>query len=340
MGITILEIAKKTGYSKSTVHRALTSSSRIDDKTRQDILKIAKKLKYEPNLSARCLCGAKTKILGVVIPDLGNSFYAKALKGIEEIAEDKGYSILIFTSHMNETKQKEIIRKIQNYGVEGILISQLVENGRKLITDLKRAGIPYVGFHQTSIDDMPFVQSGSETGAFKITEYLISLGHRRIAHVTIDQPSDAGIAQKKEGYARAFKKNGIPLDDSLIISRSKFYGFDSGYEATKELLSSANPPTAIFALCDRIAVGVVRAIKDSGLRVPEDISVAGYDNEVFSEVIDPPLTTVSSAAYEIGKSAAELLIRNIENSIADKIKMLIEPTLVIRDSCRKLKLKD
>jgi LacI family repressor for deo operon, udp, cdd, tsx, nupC, and nupG len=336
MGITILEIAKKSGYSKSTVHRALTSASRIDAKTRQDILRIAKKHKYEPNLSARCLCGARTKILGVVIPDIGNSFYAKALKGIDEVAEDKGYSVLIFTPHMNEKKQKEIIRKIQNYGVEGILISPMLENGRSLISDLKSEGIPYVGFHQTNMDDMPFVQSGSEMGAFKLTDYLINLGHRRIAHVTIDQPVDLGIAQKLEGYRRAFQKNAIPVDEKLIISRSKLYGFDSGYEATKELLRTANPPTAIFALCDRIAVGIVRAIKDSGLNVPEDISVGGYDNEVFSEVIDPPLTTVSTSVYEIGKSATELLIGIIENKITDKVKTIIEPTLVIRNSCQKI----
>jgi DNA-binding LacI/PurR family transcriptional regulator len=336
MGITILEIAKETGYSKSTVHRALTSSSRVDDTTRQNILKIAKKHKYEPNLSARCLCGAKTKILGVVIPDLGNSFYAKALKGIDEVAEDKGYSVLIFTSHMSEKKQKEIVRKIQNYGVEGMLISPMMENSGSLISELKNAEIPYVGFHQTSTDDMSFVHSGSEIGAFKLTNHLISLGHRRIAHVTIDQPADLGIAQKAEGFRRALKKNGIQIDETLIISRSKFYGFNSGYEATKELLQMPNPPTAIFALCDRIAVGVVRAIKDSGLKVPGDISVGGYDNEVFSEVIDPPLTTVSSSVYEIGKSAAELLIDNIENEITDKIKIIIDPVLVIRNSCQKI----
>lgn len=336
MSITILEIAKKTGYSKSTVHRALTSAARIDEKTRREILQIARRYNYEPNLSARRLCGAKTKILGVVIPDIGNSFYAKALKGIDEVAEDKGYSVLIFTAHMNEKKQKEIVRKIQNYGVEGILISPMMENGGNLVSDLKKAGIPYVGFHQTNIDDMCFVQSGSEIGAFKMTDYLIGLGHRRIAHVTIDQPSDVGIAQKRAGYARAFKENGIPPDDSLIISRSKFYGFDSGYEATKELLNSANPPTAIFVLCDRIAVGVVKAIRDSGLRIPDDISVAGYDNEVFSEVIDPPLTTVSTSVYEIGKSAAGLLIQNIEKENTDKIKIIIDPVLVIRDSCRKI----
>ena len=336
MGITILEIAEKSGYSKSTVHRALTSSSRVGDKTRKEILKIAKKNKYAPNLSARCLCGAKTKILGVIIPDIGNSFYAKALKGIDEVAESKGYSILIFTSHMNERKQKEIVRKIQNYGVEGILISPMMENSRRLVSDLKNAEIPYVGFHQTNMDDMRFVQSGAELGAFKMTEHLISLGHRRIAHVTIDQPSDLGIALKIEGYKGALLENGIPFDETLIISRSKFYGFDSGYEATKELLRSAKPPTAIFALCDRIAVGVVRAVKDSGLRVPEDISVGGYDNEIFSEVIDPPLTTVSTSVYEIGKSAAELLIGIIENKITDKVKTIIEPTLVIRNSCQKI----
>ncbi|OGV52852.1 MAG: hypothetical protein A2017_16950 [Lentisphaerae bacterium GWF2_44_16] len=335
MGITILEIAKKTGYSKSTVHRALTSSSRIDEKTRQEILRIANKYKYEPNLQARCLCGAKTKILGVIIPDVGNSFYAKALKGIDELAEREGYNVLMFTSHMSEKKEELIVRKLQNHGVEGLLISSMA-GGLELVSALKNAGIPYVGFHQTNMSDIDFVHSGLEIGAFKITDYLISLGHRRIGHVTIDQPVDLGIAQKLEGYKRALEKNGIPFDETLIMSRSKFYGFNTGYEATKELLKLRNPPTAVFVLCDRIAVGAVKAIKASGLRIPMDISVAGYDNEPFSEVIDPPLTTVSSSAYEIGKSAAELLIENIENTNTKKRQLVIEPVLVIRDSCRKI----
>lgn len=336
MGITILEIAKKAGYSKSTVHRALTSSSRIDDKTRREILQIARKYKYEPNLQARCLCGAKTRILGVIIPDVGNSFYSKALKGIDEIAENKGYNVLMFTSHMDQEKQKRIVRMIPRYGVEGIMICPVSANDHKIIYELKNTKTPYVGFHQTSMNDIDFVHSGSEIGAFKITEYLVSLRHQRIAHVTIDQPADLGIAQKLKGYKRALKKNKISLDEKLIISRSKLYGFDTGYEATKELLNLPDPPTAIFVLCDRIAVGVVKAIKDSGLKIPDDISVAGYDNEPFSEAIDPQLTTVSSSAYEIGKSAAGLLIENIETDNKEKRQIVIEPTLVIRNSCRKI----
>ncbi|OQA86565.1 MAG: HTH-type transcriptional regulator DegA [Lentisphaerae bacterium ADurb.Bin242] len=336
MGITILEIAKKTGYSKSTVHRALTSSSRIDEKKRREVLRIADKYKYEPNLQARCLCGAKTKILGILIPDVGNPFYSKALKGIDEIAEDKGYHVLMFTSHLSWKREERIVHKLQNYGVEGLLISSM-EGGIELVRALKNTGIPYVGFHQTDISDISFVHSGAEIGAFKMTEYLISLGHRRIGHVTIDQPSDLGIYRKAEGYKRALVKNGIEFDEKLIISRSKHYGFNNGYEATRELLRLENPPTAIFALCDRIAVGTARAIKDSGLKIPEDISLAGYDNEPFSEVIDPPLTTVSSSAYEIGKAAAELLIGNIENSIDEKRQIVIDPVLVVRDSCRKIK---
>ena len=337
MSVTILEISRETGFSKSTVHRALSGTSRIDPETRDKIMESVKKHNYQPNLQARSLVGAKTFILGVVVPDLSSTVYAKAIAGVEKIAQSKGYSILIFSSDNSPLKQLQLIKRIKQYGIEGFIISpaQLVEQ-QEFIDGLKNAGIPYVGIHNCHAQDICMVSSGEETGAFLAVEYLIKLGHRRIGHVTIEQPTDPGIKHKLDGYIRALRTYGIAYDPSLVVCKDKYYAFGSGYEATRELLHMPDPPTAIFALSDTVAVGVADGIKSMKLKIPEDISLIGYDNKDFAQVMKPKLTTVSAHFNRIGEHAAQLLIQKIENPDYELQKIVCEPELIIRKSCTKI----
>jgi DNA-binding LacI/PurR family transcriptional regulator len=340
MSVTILEISRETGFSKSTVHRALSGAGRIDPETRDKVMEYVKKHNYQPNLQARSLVGAKTFILGVVVPDLSSQAYARAIAGVEKVALSKGYSILIFSSDNSHLKQLQLINRIKQYGIEGFIISpaHLIEQ-QEFIDGLKNAGIPYVGIHNCQSQDICLVSSGEEIGAFRAVEYLIKLGHRRIGHVTIEQP-DPGIKHKFDGYMRALKTYGVAYDPALVVRKDKSYAFGSGYETTRELLQISDPPSAIFALSDNIAVGVAKGIKSLGLKIPEDVSLIGYDNKDFTQVMEPQLTTVKTHFDEIGEHAATLLIGKIENPDFELKKTVCTPELVIRGSCTELTLNN
>jgi DNA-binding LacI/PurR family transcriptional regulator len=339
MSVTILEISRKTGFSKSTVHRALSGVGRINPETRIKVMECVKKHNYHPNLQARSLVGAKTFIIGIVVPDLSSRAYAMAIAGVEKVAQSKGYGILIFSSDNSHAKQLQLINRIKQYGIEGFIISPApMFEQQEFIDGLKNAGIPYVGIHNCQAQDICLVSSGEEIGAFRAVEYLIKLGHQRIGHITIEQP-DPGIKHKLDGYMRALKTYGITCDPALVIRKDKSYAFGSGYETTRELLQIPNPPTAIFALSDNIAVGVAKGIKSLGLKIPDDVSLIGYDNKDFTQVMEPQLTTMMSRFDKIGEHAAALLIGKIENHDFELQKTVCIPEPVIRGSCGKAKIQ-
>ena len=332
MSVTILEISKSTGFSKSTVQRALTDSHDVNPRTRAKIIEYAEKKNYKPNFQARSLVGAKTFIIGIMVPYLNLPNYAEIISGVEKEATDNRYNVLVFCSENDHLKQLRLIEWIKYYGVEGFIIVPALEaDQRELLDSLEICGIANIGIHNCG--DRDIISSGEEIGAFRAVEYLIKLGHRRIGHITIDQPVDWGIKHKLDGYIRALKTYGIAYDDSLVVCKDKYYAFGSGYEATRELLQIPNPPTAIFALSDTIAVGVADGIKSLGLKIPDDVSLIGYDNKDFAQVMEPKLTTVLTHFDEIGKRAAKILIQKIENPDFNIQKIICEPELIIRASC-------
>ncbi len=335
MSVTIIDIAEETGYSKSTVHRVLSGAERVNKKTREAILAVAKRHNYQANLQARALKGVKTNLIGALVPDLSNVDYAKIIHGAEKYLEKRGCSLVILSSHMDMLKQERLLSQIRQHAIDGFIFCP-IENRieASLIKELSTAGVPFVGIHNTLNPHICAVRSGEIQGAYMAVEHLIKLGHRRIAHITIDQPRDPGIELKRTGYLKALTDYGIEYDPDLVIQASKIYGYDAGYAGLKKLFAKRTDATAVFVLCDRLAVGVYRAAAELGIKIPDDISVVSYDNREFTEVMLPRLTTVEAAFAKIGSAACKILIDRINQPEKAIERLTISPQLKIKDSCK------
>jgi len=332
---TIYDVAKLSGFSPATVSLALGNSAKIKQSTKDIIRDAAEKLGYHPNYIARGLVKQRTRTICLVIPDNLNPVFSEITQGVEHYAYDRGYSIILCTTNEDEKRERFYLEIMRNNRADGLLIfPTFFHVVQEEAIKLKTSKIPFVivGRKLGGIES-DFVAVNLESGGYKATDYLIKLGHTRIGMIYGVANPDLG-KERLEGYKRAFLENGIPFKQELI--KGCGYKIQDGYKAAKEILSNNNRPTAIFAINDLLAIGALKAIKEKGLRVPEDISLIGFDNIEFASYTDPPLNTLSLREKEMGKLAAEILIERIEKGISNKYKsILIEPELIVRKSCSK-----
>ena len=334
--ITIKDVARELKVSISTVSRALADHPDISPRTKQLVRDFVEKIRYKPNAIALSLRNQRTKIIGVIVPEIVHHFFSEVISGIDEAAVKSGYNVMFFQS--NERYEREImnIRSIMASRADGVLISFAKDTGnfnhiRQLLDDK----IPVVLFDRATdeIETDKVIVDDFE-GAFNAVEYLIKTGCRRIAHYAGPQHLQTHYLRKR-GYISALEKNGLPLDDDLILISDSY---ESALEVTRTLMQKPNPPDAIFAVNDMTAVGTLNTLKAMGFRIPEDVSVVGFTNGLVSTVTDPLITTVSQHGFEIGQKATEILIRRIheEGKSFNPVTQIIKTELVIRDSTRKL----
>jgi LacI family transcriptional regulator len=328
--VTLKEIARISGFSINTVSRALNNKDEVKADTREKILAVANKLGYIPNRLARGLRSNKTQTIGVIVADIANPFFAAVVKGVEKAARQRHYSIILTDSDETYEKEEESIQIMLNEQVDGLLISP-VQTKKETIIGLKESGFPFVllGRH---FDDLEtdYVVTDDVQGGFLATEHLIKQRHSRIA--LINGPLHVSSAKERfQGYKKALGRYGIELESSLISSGA--ITTEDGYKVAKSLLKQENPPTAVFAYSDFVAFGVMTAIRENGLRIPEDISIVGYDDVEFSSSLEVPLTTVRISKMELGRKAVKVLNERINNGAAEKtrgVKLVVE--LMIRRS--------
>lgn len=338
--MTILSIAAETGFSKSTVHRALSGDSNVSKKTAEIICRYAAECGYEPNLQAQALVGAPTYLTAILLPNLRTIEYVQMLRGAERTAEKNGYSILVFSSEDSQQREMDMLSRIKRHGVQGMLVAAIDGVFDILFSRLDELKIPCVGIYKSNFRNADLVESNIEAGAILAVRHLLKLGHRRIGFITIDQPTDISIPIKLRGYRKALQDAGIEFRPEFVGGNEKLYSFDAGYKATVTMLQLPEPPTAFFVLCDRLAVGVADAIHDCGLKIPDDVSLVGYDNKDFGQVMRPPLTTIKEQIYEIGVAGMELLLEKIKSPSKKKAQhVLFTPQLVIRGTCVSIKNK-
>lgn len=308
--VTIKDIARRLNISVSTVSRALRGASDIKPETKEAVVGLAAELDYQPNSIALSLVKSKTNIIGVIIPDITIPFFASAISGIQEVASEAGYNVMICQS--NESEQIEInnAQAFLSSRVAGFIVS--VSGQTKNFEHFKaiqRRGVPLVFF-----DRVPEVIEASKVlvddydGAFKVVEHLISMGCRRIAHLA--GPDVLKVTQNRlNGYLDALRRHNLPVEPELILTAD--FNRRRAYEGTWQLLNLPEPPDAIFAISDRVAIGAIMALKEKKLRIPEDVAVVGFGNEATSAILDPPLTTVMQYPYEMGKIAAQLFLEQL-----------------------------
>ncbi len=330
--ITIKTIADKLNLSTSTVSRALNNHPDINSETKSLVKKTADELGYNPNIIARNLKSSKSKQIGVIVPEIRHDFFANAISGIEEIAYQKGYTIVIAQS--NEQLEREIINLNSMYlhRVAGIIvsISQTTTNGNHF-KDLLDKGVQMVFFDRVLNDlNTPKVYVDDLGSSFKVVEYLINKGYKKIVHFAGPQTLSV-CKDRRLGYEKALRELNVNHDP--IVYEGGMHEND-GYNHVNTLINSGINSCAIFAVNDPVAVGAVKRLRELNIAIPSQVGIAGFSNNPITEMISPAITTVDQHAFEMGRKAAEILIKNIEsaNGIVSEMDIKLETSLIIRES--------
>jgi len=333
MSVTIKDIAKAANVSYATVSRALADHPDISEKTKQKIKKLAKEMGYTPNTIARGLVTKSTGFIGLVIPDITNPFFPEVAQGVEDYVYKQGYTMLLCTTDWQLDRESRYLKALESKMVDGIIIAPATDDISHVIEDFSDGNKPIV-FVSYKPDDLTcnFVAIDDYKCGYMATEYLLKLGHRDIAYIGGLENSRSD-RQRFSGYRDALGKYSLPLKYSPRHGQFKTM---SGYELTKELLIySDDIPTAILAGNDVLALGVMQAVEEFGLKIPENVSVMGIDDISFSAFDKISLTTVAQPKEEMGKLAAEILIQKVkEPANKNPVQKILEPRLVIRKTCR------
>lgn len=331
MKITIKEIAKMADVSIGTVSRIINNSGEgYSEETRDRVLQVIKENNYVPNEVARGLITKRTKTLGLILSDITNPFFPFIVRGAEDEANKRKYSLILCNSDNNTKKEIEYIQLLKQKYVDGILCCTNPFKNNKKLEESLGSNIPVVitdNFEKNHDGYGVFVDN--EIGGYIATKHLIELGHKKIACITGPSNSTSSI-QRMNGYKRALKDEGITFDIDLIVEGN--YKIESGIAGVQSLKDSSY--TSIFAFNDLMAYGVYKEAANRGLKIPEDISVVGFDDINISQLVSPELTTIFQPAYEIGRKAAELLINRIEGTFIEKNIIMFEPELIIRKSTK------
>lgn len=336
---TIKDVAERAGVSVMTVSRVINNSRYVSQETREKVEQAMKELGYVPNALAHGLITKKTHVLGLIVSDITNPFFTTIARGVEDVAIRNGFNIILCNTDEDVEKEEKYINLLLMKRVEGIILSPADCNRRNGIEQIVMRNIPLVLIDRY-IDglNVDCIYSDSIGGAYELTKYLISLGHERIGIIV--GPKRISTARDRiEGYKRALQEAGISVDESLIRWGEK-YSREDGYKNAKELLTTSSPPTAIFGGNRLITVGILKAIRELGLKVPDDISVVSFDEVEDISVTNPFLTVVSQDSYRMGVIAVECLLKRINEK--DKTfdapqSIVLQPELVIRESCKVLK---
>ena len=336
--VTIHDIAKQLNTTASTVSRALQDHPRISQGMKKAVLDLAEKLNYHPNFIASSLRKGHGNTIGIVIPRIDRNFFSSVIGGIEDVAAEAGYNVLICQSYETEEKEKNIVETLINGKVDGLLVS--LASGTSNLSHFEQTiekGVPLIFFDRTAPNlDVSKVEIDDFLGAHMAVSHLISQGCRRIVHFS--GPLNVSIyANRFKGYKAALEDHGIAYDEKLHIPQTLTR--DKGAEAIESLLKLKPMPDVIFSASDYSALGSIIELKEKNIKIPEDIAVVGFANEPYAAIITPSLSSVDQHSREVGQAAAKLFFEELElhgSPYVSKRIMLI-PELIIRDSSKKLK---
>jgi LacI family transcriptional regulator len=331
--VTIVDVARESGVSYSTVSRVLNGFEFVKDATRQKVLEAAERLGYVANLQARSLAGGRSRIIGLVVPAIDNGYIGEIVRGIDEELADANYDLLLHTTHHRRNKESLYVNTIANGLTDGLLLMvPLVQT--EYLHILRERNFPYVLIDQNDPDNLSnVVESTNWEGAYQATSYLIKQGHKKIAHITgLNDLSSA--RERHDGYRAALKAHLLPYEKSYVVEGDFLY--PRGYTMMRKLLRLADRPTAVFAANDLSAFGAMQAIRDAGLQIPDDISIIGFDDIPAASIMSPKLTTVSQPLYQMGRETTRLLLELIDNPDRPPQRITLETHFIKRGSVRKL----
>ena len=330
--ITITDVAKQAGVSKSTVSHVLNQTRFVEEETRRKVSATIEELGYRPSNIARSLVSKRTKTVGLLISDVGNPFYPDVIRGVEEVALSHGYSIFLCNTNYDPVRGMEFIRSLIEKSVDGILFmssSMSMEMVEEAIQNQIQAVILDWGVPQ--VEELTgTIRINFTEGIRQAIQHLVELGHTQIAHVS--GPLDLWTAQaRRDIFLVSLRENGVNPDQALIIEGN--LRIEGGRRAFEQLIHASPRPTAVFAANDLTALGIVWAARNYGLNLPEQLSIIGLDNIELASEVHPTLTTVALPRNEMGKMAMKLLLDLIENpEVVDGHKLEVATQLIIRQS--------
>ncbi len=336
---TIKDIATKLGISISTVSRALRNATDVSPATRKAVKELSEQLHYQPNRLALSLRQKQTHTIGVIVPNL-DYVLSMMVKGIDEVALEAGYTVMVCQS--NESFGREIVntRRLLESLVDGFIVSVSSETKSfEHFKSIQERNIPMVVFDRITPDLIcPTVYIDNAGGGFQATEHLIEQGYKRIA--VLAGPKNLGVSNLRvDGYLNALKKHKIKVDKDLIIYCD--FNQDYAFFATQELLAMKKRPDAIFTISDKMAIGAMLAIKKKGLQMPTDIGLVGFNNDPVISLVTPSISSIEQQPFELGKAAAKLFIETMYSKEESKnTKVVLKTKLFIRESSQRISPKN
>lgn len=330
--VTIKDIARELNISVATVSRAMRNTYDVSEATRNKVLQKGRELNYRPNFNARGLVNNKSHNIAIILPTITNYYFSTVITGIQSIAYEKDYNIILYVTGESKEREVSIARTLSLSSIDGLLVCVTAESEHcEHLKSIAETGVPVVFFDR--IGEMANTSSVTQDdfgGAFTAVEHLIRQGYKKIAY--IGGPSGLSFSRDRlNGYLAALKRYKISFSASWIVHSE--FSQSSGYLDTMKLLENRkNIPDAIFAVNDRKAIGAMLALKESGLRVGKDIGVAGFTNDPMSAIISPGLTTVEEPALEVGKQSCDLLLKHITKRNFQPRKLVLNGKLIVRES--------
>jgi len=336
MPATITDVAHSAGVSKATVSKFLNGSHYVSVETKAKIAEAISKLGYYPNRVAQGLSLRRSHTIGLVVANISNQFYAELIRGSEEVAAAKGYTLLLASTEGEPTRESGIVKAMRQRQVDGIAFASVRLADRE-VTALAKDGMHVVLASRHLPDaEVDMVLVDSVRGARLAVDHLIAHGHKRIAYLGGPQ-SIAQFQDRFKGWSQALEAAGLPTPSELCVSLERM-DIEAGFTAAGRLLDLPQPPTALFAATDNLAFGVLKACDSRRYDVPERLAIVGFDNVPFGEISLVPLTSVDGSGLVMGQRAMRLLIDRIESDAehrprSEQVRMIIQPTLCIRRSC-------
>ena len=329
---TLEDVAREADVSISTVSRALNNSEKVHPDTKAHVKQVAEDLGYMPSRVARRLRlkGGRANLLGLVIPDIQNPFFADVTRGVEDVAQAHGYALILSNSDEDADKQRLALEILQTEDVDGVIVPPVGAED-SAIDELLDSGIAVVCVDRrlpgTRVDT---ILSDNRKGAYQAVSHLIDLGHERIGFIG-GIPHISTLTERRAGYERALRDHDLPVDPALIMEGDDRR--EQGKIFTNELLSLAAPPTALFTGNNLTTLGALAALNERGVEVPDEMALVGYDDVPWPMALNPPPTVVDQPGYEMGARAAEILLGRLQAPDRSPTTVTLQPKLIVRRSC-------
>ncbi len=332
MATSIKDVAREAGVSIATVSRVLNDIDVVNEDTKKKVLDAIKKLGYRPNIVARSLKTQRTKTVGILVPDISSGFYPQIVRGAEDVANIYDYNVILCNSDFDSEKEKEYLRVLKEKMVDGVIYmsSSLQEETLDIINELNLMTV--LVETKDKEESLPSVTIDNTKASKEATNYLLNKGLSKIAFVGAKNDNMNAWGERYVGYKEALSDKGIAIDESLVY----FGGLKvkNGYEAVEYFEKDNKAYDAVICASDEIAMGVINALRERGKKVPEDVSVVGFNDNIMSSVFYPKITTIKQPSYDMGSVAMRMLIKLLNKRELDESQFVLDYALIERDSCK------